>query len=351
MQSVERQPGIVSIRLDPKEESILSTEAKEVGHDFSSLTEATLLDELQRKGSDLKAKLGKVTDFLGEMASHTGVKVAVFDLGRDSVEGVGPTPTKYQVRDEQPNILVPDIYRGLLVGLADWYGYGFTTQQDGVIHNDIIPVKEHAATKGHSGNAKYELGLHVEDASFNLGPSLDISPDFLTLQFLRNNNNVPTVLSAPNWTEISHKTRDLLSEEWFFNQTNPLQGGERNNPPKSVAIIYGPSKDPWIRLNTSKLNLEKYQPQQAQALSEFTDHLNENRALVAATAGEVLVFDNRRVLHGRAPYTEGDYPRYDGTDRWQRRLTVSNDDARIQEFEACRRVVDPSKLFTKISKG
>lgn len=351
MRTVESQPGIVNVQLDRAEHALFSEQARDMQAGIPHFTEVELLDQLQQRGKFLKERVSQITDFLRDMTTHSGVKVAIFDLGADTVRDIGPTPTKYNVKEQgSNNLFVPDIYRGFLVALADWYGYGYTTQQAGLIHNNVIPVEEAADMRGHSGNAKYELGLHVEDASFNLGQGLDISPDFLTLHFFRNPKGVPTTLSIPNWDQISPETRDLLAEEWFYNQTNPLQGGDQNNASKPVSIIYGPSTDPWVRLNASKLRLEAYEPDQAQSLREFSDHLNQRQIPVPAEAGQIVVFDNRRVLHGRAPYREDDLPGYDGTDRWQRRLTVSTDEARIQEFEESRRVVDPVTLFAKVSR-
>ncbi len=99
----------------------------------------------------------------------------------------------------------------------------------------------------------------------------------------------------------------------------------------------------------SNLNLGAYEPDQVAALTDFAEHINQHQTGVTATPGEVIVFDNRRVLHGRAPYRPDDLPSYDGTDRWQRRLTVSNDASRIQEFEASPRIVDPIRLLTKVA--
>src|SRR3990167_4778592 len=310
MQSAELRPGVVSIKLDEPERSALQNEANDIRASIPRFTEATFLDELRQRGLILKARVGQVTDFLEGMSTHGGAKVAIFDLGPDSVKNIGPTPTEYKINEGNQNIYDPDIYRGLLVSLVDLYGYGYTTQEEG----------------------------------------FDISPDFLTLHFFRNDKRVPTILAIPDWDQISPSTRNLLSEKWFFNQTNTMQGGARNNLGKPVSVIYGPNSDPWVRLNTSRLNLEAYEPDQVHALNEFTDHVNGQRVLVGAKAGEVVVFDNRRVLHGRAPYSEEDYPKYDGTDRWQRRLTVSCDMSRIKEFEASPRVVDPHKLLAKVTK-
>lgn len=43
-------------------------------------------------------------------------------------------------------------------------------------------------------------------------------------------------------------------------------------------------------------------------------------------AGEVLLFDNCRLVHGRAPFR----PRYDGTDRWLRKAVATADLARTR---------------------
>ena len=348
MHSVELQPGILSVKLDQAENTVLSNEAKDMAPRIPQLSEAAFLDELQQRASILKDRIGKVTDFMGKMSTHKGVKVAVFDFGKETVEGVGPTPLNYDIKEGENNLYTADVYRGLLVALVDWYGYGYTSQQDGLVHNNIIQVKANEETVGHSGSAKNELGLHVEDASFNLGQDRDISPDFLTLHFFRNDKKVPTTLAIPEWEKMSPGALDLLSQEWFYNQTNTMQGGNKNNPPKPVSVLYGPNADdPWIRINTALFDPNAYTSEQERALNEFTTHLKQTTKFVPASAGQVIVFDNRRVLHGRVPFSEADFPKYDGTDRWQRRLTVSCDMSRIQEFEESRRVVNPAKLFTK----
>jgi hypothetical protein len=229
--------------------------------------------------------------------------------------------------------------------MADWYGYGYTTQQNAAIHNNIVQVKKLAEVAGHSASAPHELGLHVEDASYNLGEGRDISPDFLTLHYYRNPNLVPTIVSMPDWSELSRETRDILSEEWFYNRTNPAQGGENNNPDTPVSVLYGPQNDPWLRLNTAKLDVDTYEPAQQRALREIHGHLESRRTDLTLKAGQIAIIDNRRVLHGRPAFKPGQEPRYDGTDRWQRRLVVSNNSGRIQQHEAAYRIVDPERVL------
>jgi alpha-ketoglutarate-dependent taurine dioxygenase len=56
----------------------------------------------------------------------------------------------------------------------------------------------------------------------------------------------------------------------------------------------------------------------AQALVELHHRFIAAAREITLDPGEILVLDNRRVLHGRKPFRA----RYDGTDRWLRRAMV-----------------------------
>src|SRR5258708_23044625 len=110
-----------------------------------------------------------------------------------------------------------------------WYGYGYIDQQNGLVHNNIIPTAELAALSEQRGRIPYELGLHTEDAPFNLGEGQDASPDFVVLHNIRNPDRVPTLVAVPDWNELSPQTLDRLSEPWFINPLN-VSHGEDNRP-------------------------------------------------------------------------------------------------------------------------
>lgn len=78
---------------------------------------------------------------------------------------------------------------------------------------------------------------------------------------------------------------------------------------------------------------------------EIHDHLESRRLDLALHAGQIAIIDNRRVLRGRPAFKLGQEPKYDGTDRWQRRLVVANDASRIQQHEARYRVVNPQSVI------
>lgn len=340
----ETQPGIVTATIDPHETAVFKDLTQDLVPHLSNMTETTFLDTLQGRTFEAREKLPEVADFMGHLAAHESAKVAIIDFPASTIEGVRPTPLEHLKPGEQ-NLFAPDLYRGILVSMAGWYGYGYTTQQNSVIHNNIVQVKQLEQVSGHSASAPYELGLHVEDASYNLGEGHDISPDFLTLHYYRNPHLVPTIVAIPEWSALSKETRNLLSEEWFYNRTNPAQGGADNNPSRPVSVVYGNQNDPWLRLNTAKLDLSNYSPEQQAALIEMRDHLESRRVELGLRAGQVAIIDNRRVLHGRPAFKPGQEPRYDGTDRWQRRLVVANDADRIQQHEASYRIVDPESVI------
>lgn len=337
-------PGVVTATIDEQETRVIHDATADLVSHLPAMSETDFLDTMAERASVVREQLPELTEFLGSVSTHEGAKVSIISFPERTIGNVRPTPLDHLKPGEQ-NLFEPDVYRGMVLGMANWYGYGYTTQQHAAIHNNIVQVQRLAPVAGHSASATHELGLHVEDASYNLGDGHDISPDFLTLHYFRNPKEVPTIVSMPNWEELSTQTKDLLSQEWFYNRTNPAQGGAENNPTQPVGVIYGPTHEPWLRLNTAKLDLEYYSPEQQAALVEMRDHLESRRLELALKAGQIAVIDNRRVLHGRPAFKPGQEPSYDGTDRWQRRLTVSLDPARIQQHEASYRVVDPTSVL------
>ena len=49
---------------------------------------------------------------------------------------------------------------------------------------------------------------------------------------------------------------------------------------------------------------------------------------IALTPGDICVIDNYKAVHGRKPFRA----RFDGTDRWLRRLNMARDLRRSREF-------------------
>ena len=263
------------------------------------------------------------------------------------------TPTQY-AHPETAKIRAFDMYRGLIFGLVDWRGYGYTSQQNGVIINDIVPLEGKKETEHHSAS-QLELGLHTEDASYNFAGmfpdaelDIDMSPNMLTLQYLRNPHHTPTTVSILDTAALSKDTRDTLATEQFQHFTNPAQGGKDNDANMPVPILYGTNGN-LIRLNCALTKPDAYTGKHREALSELFDHLESRYLELPLTTGDLAIIDNRRVLHGRAAYKKDALPRYDGMDRWQKRLVAATNADRIKQFESLPRIVDPKLLLGKLA--
>lgn len=272
-----------------------------------------------------------------------------------------PTPIDYRSQAEN-TLLKVGVFRGLILGMAGWYGYGYTSQQPGNVINDVIAIKKLSGVHGVSANAAAELGLHTEDASYNLADAVaedgsrlpndyDISPDWLTLQFLRNPDKVPTFVSAPDPNVLPDEIHALLREPWYINLTNPGQGGQDNNADLPQALLYDiPGKpETFIRANTANLIVVKdADPKAQEALDAFRGILADFAVDLPTDPGALVLIDNRRVLHGRRNYTEAKSPRWDGTDRWQQRVVCADDSVRVKSYEDAPRIINPQNLLARL---
>jgi alpha-ketoglutarate-dependent taurine dioxygenase len=75
----------------------------------------------------------------------------------------------------------------------------------------------------------------------------------------------------------------------------------------------------------------------AVALEEFRAAIGESAQFVTLSPGDILLIDNKRALHARTSFR----PRYDGTDRWLQRISITKDLARSAPFRTHRhRAID-----------
>lgn len=346
MRLTEIHPAVVTCELDTNECLVLGDAAVEASRGSEGLTEATQLDRYFDYGQEAASQLTCLADFLGNTALHKGPKVVLIhtdEIPRQEVL----TPTHYPYLRED-GLYPQDAFRAVLLGVANLYGYGFSSQQAGNIHNDIIPIEEYAGINGHNASSKMSLGLHTEVASYCLDEQHDLSPDILTLHFFRNPASVPTTIAIPDFDQMDPERVELLRERWFFNRTSPAQGGEANDPNVAVPVIYGPEDDPWLRVNTSKLDVTRYEDHYADSLLALKSHLESRSFRLDVASGTIAFIDNRRVVHGRTAFKSYQAPKYDGTDRWQRRITAACDPHRIQAFEVQPRVADISKFIQNV---
>ena len=135
---------------------------------------------------------------------------------------------------------------------------------------------------------------------------------------LRNPDRVPTIIASIDKVALNDEARRILFEPRFFVGANIAHAVEQ--PRDRVSILFGAKDSPYMRVN---LNLQHTLPDDTEArdaMNALARALTENVEDVILGQGDYLYLDNFKVAHGRRAYT----PRYDGTDRWLKRLTITS---------------------------
>ncbi len=233
----------------------------------------------------------------------------------------------------------------LLVLLGSLLGdpVGWSTQQAGHIVHDISPVK--GQETGQTGSSsKEELFFHTEDAFH------PYRGDYLGMMCLRNQNQAATTLASNQI--ISRLTRDEinklfeprfvirpdasqfekhrfakvdeLSEDDFekFLQYSDAKISKMNTTPEPTAIFFGDPASPYIRVDCH-VYMDALDEEAEAAIHAFNRAVQEEQIDLELKAGEICFIDNYRAVHGRKAFNYA--ARYDGTDRWLKRVNISRD--------------------------
>jgi Fe(II)/alpha-ketoglutarate-dependent arginine beta-hydroxylase len=225
-------------------------------------------------------------------------------------EKIGPTPTSLRSEPGPYHACRPDILH-LLFGSLLGEPIGWTSQQAGHVLNDIVPVRARENTLSGSGSARF-FDFHTEDAFH------PYAGDYLGLMCLRNHDRIPTILSAISDLEIGDDAKRTLFEHRFYVRVNFAQAVAQ--PDKKTSVLFGHPDSPYMRVNLNDQYAAPDDREARQALEVLVRELSSHKHDVTLEPGHFLYVDNFRVAHGRGAYK----PRYDGTDRWLKRLTISS---------------------------
>lgn len=223
------------------------------------------------------------------------------------------------------------------------------TQQNGRTVNDILPVKgfEHEQLAIAS---KSNLMWHVEDAFH------DARGEFLSLMCLRNQDKVPTLISAPNMKKLSSSSIEELMKPQYFVRADDAHDQNTNlneiggddtimgafeyaRSLRKVAILFGSPQYPYMRLDMDTFGRESFVSDEAEAAyRELCDLVETSAAAIVCEPGDILIVNNFLTVHGRPPFQ----PRYDGKDRWLQRLLINSD---FRKAAAYRESVESNILY------
>lgn len=248
---------------------------------------------------------------------------------------IGPTPSDPRHKPAASPTLIHDLAFFLL---ADLLGdpIAWATQQDGYVMHDIFPVRGYENDQIGWGSEQ-TLTWHTEDAFHPL------RTDYLGLMCLRNPDGVETTYADIADVRLSDEVRAMLGEQRFRvlpDDSHRVAATDRDEPgraaelrrrglervqqalasPERVAVLFGDPEDPYVRLDPHYMQGVQGAEEQT-ALDAVCAAISSVMTGVVLRPGDVCFIDNFRVVHGRKPFRA----RFDGTDRWLRRLNVARD--------------------------
>jgi len=249
---------------------------------------------------------------------------------------IGPTPEHWQhaaggdTREDEMFLLL----LASLLGEA----IGWSTQQDGRVVHDLLPIKGHEHEQVGTGSEEL-ITPHVEDAFH------PYRADYLGLLCLRNPDRVPTTVAPISNVRLSEEALAILSGPHFVirpdNSHLPKNAGsdtartpeeealvrkayrkiERmGNHPEPIPILFGDLQTPYVRMDAYFMD-PPADPAARVAFADLQRKVDEALQDCVMAPGEICFVDNFQALHGRKPFKA----RYDGRDRWFKRINVVRD--------------------------
>ncbi|MEU9455671.1 guanitoxin biosynthesis L-enduracididine beta-hydroxylase GntD [Streptomyces sp. NPDC048277] len=318
--------------LDKEEITALEALTVEISRHHQSVESASFQKESRLYAAELPRRLRSTV--LDYRSSERSATLVVSGLPLDDAV-LGPTPLDRAGSPSGTASLRQDIAFFLIAALLG-DPVGWATQQDGRLMHDIYPVKEHE--HGQIGWGSVEtLTWHTEDAFHPL------RADYLGLMCLRNPDGVETTVADLADIRIGDDLRALLWQERFVIRPDDahrltgeslaatgrsaellMRSRERVEralaDPTPVAVLFGDTEDPYLCVDPHYMAGSQGEEEQ-RALDTLCDAVDAALTDVVLRPGDICFLDNFRAVHGRKPFRA----RFDGTDRWLRRLNIARD--------------------------
>lgn len=272
---------------------------------------------------------GGLRRFLEEFRRTESAAVClVHGFGVDD-DAVGATPGHWESAIGSTAAVEQEIAMAMCA-MALGEPFTWSTLQAGMMIQNIFPIRgDEVRQNGHSSDTLLEF--HTEDGFHPL------RCDYLLLFGLRNHDRVPTIVSSVRDVALSEQDTRILSEPRFLivpddEHIRQLELRHPGHPalakmlqirdrPQPVPVLFGTTFSPYLRIDRPFMRCVGDDPVAERALDRLMDELRRVQYSVVVNPGTLAVVDNYLAVHGRKPFAG----RYDGTDRWLKRMIVSRD--------------------------
>lgn len=244
-----------------------------------------------------------------------------------------PTPTGLDALNHAPyaqsiNDEIDHLVR--LSGMRFGSVYGFADEQNGATVQNLFPIRSDS-NKQISSSSGVILEMHTETAFHPW------RPEVVLLLCVRSDPSAGTTLAtlANIVDALDDETINRLHQPEFF--TRPDESFKSST--FSDRVLLTPILfDGATSIIYDRALMTSPTEEGQQALNVISRVIDEVKTTVTLDAGQMLVLNNRCVVHGRTPFEA----RYDGTDRWLKRVMVSTklpDPSEIEYREGRFRVI------------
>jgi L-asparagine oxygenase len=190
--------------------------------------------------------------------------------------------------------------------------FNYSTLYDGRIVQNMVPVRNMEFTQT-SQSSTGMLDWHCED-SFR-----EDRCDYVGLLCLRSDASGASKYAQVKDVELPPDLFATLREPRFHVRPDPAHVLPGDVSMRRLAIISGSESAPEIAYDTHHLEpIDEADTEAADALRELGAGLDKAAMSHVMERGDLLLFDNKRVVHARTPFAA----RFDGTDRWLMRTMI-----------------------------
>ncbi|MGW5867831.1 TauD/TfdA family dioxygenase [Streptomyces sp. NPDC055239] len=248
-------------------------------------------------------------DWLGTPHPTDGYRVVrgLFDGFADP----GPTPAHWSATDPDDSA-AHDVALALAARLLGRV-FGWRDQQDGRMVHNILPSPGCEEMQV-GASSTVPLAWHNEDG---FHPE---RADLLLLACVRNPDNIGTRLAGIRRARLAARTVEQLRRPALVIEPDDSYEDEDAVHQERVpmATVWDGDDGLCVRYDPSYTRPLTDDPQFAAAYDELGAAFEECGFIVPLEPGDLLVVDNDAVVHGRVAFRA----RYDGTDRWLKRVLV-----------------------------
>ncbi|MFC6014114.1 TauD/TfdA family dioxygenase [Nocardia lasii] len=254
----------------------------------------------------------------------------------------GPTPAHWQAAAEHAADGSLDLDIAMLL-LARCAGepFGWEGQQNGRLVNNIVPAAGHEDEQSGASSTTL-LSPHTEDAFHAARANL------LMLACLRNPDRVATTVSSVRQVRLSEDDLRTLATPTLPILPDVSYGTGFDSLAPLPTLWFDENGAATTRYDPAYTPLDDADAEFRAAYARLTAELARVCHAPALAPGEILLVDNDVAVHGRVPFRA----RYDGTDRWLKRVNIRLPERRRRAQESSengygQRVVAPFRASTE----